>query len=135
MKQDKRIMDEKVSEIGQTAVECLNGREFNRLVVGFITENFRDSVIKKMEVFYEDSEGRPVYFNKLIYDESFNDSLEEQKYLDLQDLLADLREYCASCGDEWKCMTLTINKDGGFKINFDYEPITVKDWRKQNNLA
>ena len=33
MKEDKKIMNEKITEIGETALDCLQGKKFNNRVV------------------------------------------------------------------------------------------------------
>ena len=33
MKEDKKIMNEKITEIGETALDCLQGKKFNIKVV------------------------------------------------------------------------------------------------------
>ena len=87
-----------------------------------------------MEFFYKDSDDKLIYFNEFIYDEKFNNSIEEEKYLELQELLFNLYDYCTTFGDEWKCMTLTIDYDGKFNIDFKYDSIEIAEWRKQNGI-
>ena len=36
MKENKDIMNEKIEKIGITAIECLNGREFSKIILGLI---------------------------------------------------------------------------------------------------
>lgn len=134
MKENKEIMNEKIEKIGITAIECLNGRDFSKLILGLIIKETDESIIENMELFYENTDNKICYFNELIYNDVFNDTIEEQKYLQLQDLLFDLYNYCAECGDEWKYMTLIINADGSFSIDFKYEPIEIINWRKNNGI-
>lgn len=134
MKENKEIMNEKIEKIGITAIECLNGRDFSKLILGLIIKKIDESIIKNMEFFYENTDNKICYFNELIYNDEFNDTIEEQKYLQLQNLLFDLYNYCAECGDEWKYMTLIINADGSFSIDFKYEPIEIINWRKNNGI-
>lgn len=134
MKENKEIMNEKIEKIGITAIECLNGRDFSKLILGLIIKKTDESIIKNMELFYKNTDNKICYFNELIYNDEFNDIIEEQKYLQLQNLLFDLYNYCAECGDEWKYMTLLINADGSFSIDFKYEPIEIINWRKNNGI-
>lgn len=127
-------MNEKIEKIGITAIECLNGRDFSKLILGLIIKKTDESIIKNMELFYKNTDNKICYFNELIYNDEFNDIIEEQKYLQLQNLLFDLYNYCAECGDEWKYMTLLINADGSFSIDFKYEPIEIINWRKNNGI-
>ena len=115
-------------------IGCLNGREFNKVILGFIINKTEESIIKNMELFYENTNNKICYFNELIYNDEFNDTIEEQKYLELQKLLTELYDYCAKCGDEWKYMTLTIKSNGSFGIDFKYESIEILEWRKKNNI-
>ena len=134
MKENKDIMNEKIEKIGISAIECLNGRDFSKLILGLIIKKTDESIIKNMELFYKNTDNKICYFNELIYNDEFNDIIEEQKYLQLQNLLFDLYNYCAECGDEWKYMTLLINADGSFSIDFKYEPIEIINWRKNNGI-
>ena len=134
MKENKEILSNKINEIGQIAVECLNGRKFSKVIIGLIIVNTNNNEVQNLKVFYKNLENKLIYFNELIYRDDFNDSIEEQKYLQLQDLLYDLKNYCVSCGDEWKYMTLSISNDGNFSIDFKYDPIEVIEWRKINGL-
>lgn len=134
MKENKEIMDEKITKIGTLAIECLNGRDFNKLILGLIINKANDTEIRNMEFFYKDSDDKLIYFNEFIHDEKFNDSIEEEKYLELQELLFNLHEYCADFGDEWQYMTLIIDSDGKFNINFEYDSIEIVEWRKQNGI-
>lgn len=134
MKENKEIMNEKIEKIGITAIECLNGRNFSKLILGLIIKKFNDSDIKNTEFFYKDLDNKIIYFNAIVSDSKYDDSVEEQKYLQLQSLLFDLYKYCAECGDEWKYMTLLINKDGSFSIDFKYDSIEIIDWRKNNGI-
>ncbi len=134
MKENKEIMDEKIAKIGTLAIECLNRRNFHKLILGLIINKANDADIRNMEFFYKDSDDKLIYFNEFIYDEKFNDSIEEEKYLELQELLFNLHEYCIDFGDEWKCMTLTIDSDGKFNIDFKYDSIEIAEWRKQNGI-
>ena len=127
-------MNEKIEKIGITAIECLNGRDFSKLILGLIIKKTDESIIKNMELFYKNTDNKICYFNELIYNDEFNDIIEEQKYLQLQNLLFDLYNYCAECGDEWKYMTLLINADGSFSIDFKCEPIEIINWRKNNGI-
>lgn len=105
-----------------------------KLILGLIIKDIDESIMKNMELFYENADNKIYYFNELIYNDEFNDTIEEQKYLQLQNLLFDLYNYCAECGDEWKYMTLLINVDGSFSIDFKYEPIEIIDWRKNSGI-
>lgn len=134
MKENRELMDQKITDIGMCVIECLNGREFNKVILGFIIDKRNESIIKNMELFYENTDNKICYFNELIYNEEFNDTIEEQKYLELQKLLTELYDYCVKCGDEWKYMTLTIKADGAFEIDFKYDSIEISDWRKNNEL-
>ena len=134
MKENEKIMDKKISKIGQVVIECLNNRKFNKVILGLIIINKNENDIKNMELFYKDLENKLIYFNEIIYSNDFNNSIEEQKYLELQDLLYDLRDYCINCGDEWKYMTLTLSNDGNFNIDFKYDSIEIIEWRKLNGL-
>lgn len=134
MKENRELMDQKITDIGMCVIGCLNGREFNKAILGFIVNKTEESIIKNMELFYESQDNKIYYFNELIYNEKFENSIEEQKYLELQKLLTDLYEYCVKCGDEWKYMTLSIRVDGAFGIDFEYDSIEIFDWRKKNGL-
>lgn len=134
MKENKEIMNEKIEKIGITAIECLNGRNFSKLILGLIIKKFNDSNIKNTEFFYKDLDNKIIYFNAIVSDSKYDDSAEEQKYLQLQNLLYDLYKYCVECGDEWKYMTLLINTDGSFSIDFKYDSIEIFDWRKNNGI-
>lgn len=134
MKENRELMDQKITDIGMCVIGCLNGREFNKAILGFIVNKTEESIIKNMELFYESQDNKIYYFNELIYNEKFENSIEEQKYLELQKLLTDLYEYCVKCGDEWKYMTLSIRADGAFGIDFEYDSIEIFDWRKKNGL-
>ena len=134
MKENRELMDQKITDIGMCVIGCLNGREFNKAILGFIVNKTEKSIIKNMELFYESQDNKIYYFNELIYNEKFENSIEEQKYLELKKLLTDLYEYCVKCGDEWKYMTLSIRADGAFGIDFEYDSIEIFDWRKKNGL-
>jgi len=134
MKENRELMDQKITDIGMCVIGCLNGRTFNKVILGFIIKKADESVIKNIELFYESTDNKICYFNELIYNDEFDNTVEEQKYLELQKLLTDLYEYCVKCGDEWKYMTLTIEADGAFKIDFKYDSIEISDWRKINNI-
>lgn len=134
MREDRKLMDQKITGIGMCAISCLNGRKFNRVVLGLIIKKSEESLIKNMELFYEDQDNKFSYFNEIIYNDEFDNTIEEQKYLELQKLLTELYEYCVKCGDEWKYMTLIINSDGKFEIDFKYDSIKISDWRKINNI-
>ena len=134
MKENKEILNNKINRIGQTVINCLNGRGFSKVIIGLIIVNANNNEVKNMEMFYKDLENKLVYFNELIYRDDFNDSVEEQRYLELQNLLYDLRNFCFSCGDKWKYMTLVINNNGNFNVDFKYESIEVIEWRRLNGL-
>lgn len=134
MKENKEIMNEKIEKIGITAVECLNGRHFNKIILGLIIRKVNDSDVKNTEFFYEDKDNKIIYFNAIVSDSKYDDTIEEQKYLQLQSLLFNLYMYCKECGDEWKYMTLIINTDGCFSFDFKYEPIEFINWRKNNGI-
>lgn len=134
MKENKEIMNEKIEKIGITAIECLNGRNFSKLILGLIIKKINDSNIKNTEFFYKDLDNKIIYFNAIVSDSKYDDSAEEQKYLQLQNLLYDLYKYCVECGDEWKYMTLLINTAGSFSIDFKYDSIEIIDWRKNNGI-
>lgn len=134
MNENKEIMNEKIEKIGITAIECLNGRNFSKLILGLIIKKINDSNIKNTEFFYKDLDNKIIYFNTIVGDSKYDDSVEEQKYLQLQSLLFDLYKYCAECGYEWQYMTLLINKDGSFSIDFKYDSIEIIDWRKNNGI-
>lgn len=134
MKENRKFMDQRITDIGMCAITCLNGREFNKVILGFIIKKTEESIIKNMELFYETLDNKFWYFNELIYSDKFDSTTEEQKYLELQKLLTELYEYCVKCGDEWEYMTLIINSDGKFEIDFKYDSIKISDWRKINNI-
>lgn len=134
MKENKDIMNEKIEKIGITAIECLNGREFSKIILGLIIKETEESMIENMELFYENVDHKICYVNELIFNDEMNDTIEEQKYLQLQNLLFDLYHYCSECGDEWKYMTLLIYADGRFHIDFNYEPIEIIAWRKKSGI-
>ncbi len=134
MKENKDIMNEKIEKIGITAIECLNGREFSKIIVGLIIKETEESMIENMELFYENVDHKICYVNEFISNDEMNDTIEEQKYLQLQNLLFDLYHYCSECGDEWKYMTLLIYADGSFHIDFNYEPIEIIAWRKKSGI-
>jgi len=131
MKENKEMMNVIIEKIGITAIECLNGRNFSKLMLGSI---INDSDTKNTEFFYRDLDNKIIYFNDIVDNPKYDDSVEKQKYLQLQNLLFDLYKYCVECGDEWKYMTLLISADGNFSIDFKYEPIEVIDWRKNNGI-
>lgn len=134
MKENKDIMNEKIEKIGITAIECLNGREFSKIILGLIIKETEESMVENMELFYENVNHKICYVNELIFNDEMNDTIEEQKYLQLQNLLFDLYHYCSECGDEWKYMTLLIYADGMFHIDFNYEPIEIIAWRKKSGI-
>lgn len=134
MKENRELMDQNITDIGMCVIGCLNGREFNKVILGFIINKTEESIIKNMELFYENTDNKICYFNELIYNDEFDNTIEEQKYLELQKLLTELYEYCVKYGDEWKYMTLIINSDGKFEIDFKYDSIKISDWRKINNI-
>lgn len=134
MKENKDIMNEKIEKIGITAIECLNGREFSKIILGLIIKETEESMIENMELFYENVDHKICYVNEFISNDEMNDTIEEQKYLQLQNLLFDLYHYCSECGDEWKYMTLLIHADGSFHIDFNYEPIEIIAWRKKSGI-
>lgn len=134
MKENKDIMNEKIEKIGITAIECLNGREFSKIILGLIIKETEESMVENMELFYENVNHKICYVNELIFNDEMNDTIEEQKYLQLQNLLFDLYHYCSECGDEWKYMTLLIYADGRFHIDFNYESIEIIAWRKKSGI-
>ena len=134
MKENKDIMNEKIEKIGITAIECLNGREFSKIILGLIIKETEESMVENMELFYENVDHKICYVNELIFNDEMNDTIEEQKYLQLQNLLFDLYHYCSECGDEWKYMTLLIYADGRFHIDFNYELIEIIAWRKKSGI-
>ena len=40
MKEDKAVMDQKINQIGQAAVACLNNREFKRITNGRLVQKY-----------------------------------------------------------------------------------------------
>ena len=48
MKENRELMDQKITDIGMCVIECLNGREFNKVILGFITNKTEESIIKNM---------------------------------------------------------------------------------------
>ena len=138
MKEDKAVMDQKINQIGQAAVACLNNREFKRITIGLLGQKYTneagDQNHEFMELFFNDPQNQQNYMNALVSSDEYDGTLEEEKYLELQDLLFNFREYCASCGDEWQCMTLVIDHNNHFKIDFKYDPISLADWRTQNSI-
>ena len=84
--------------------------------------------------FYENNDNKICYFNEMIYNDEFDNTIEEEKYLELQRLLTELYDCCVKCGDEWKYMTLIIEADGNFEIDFKYDSIEIKEWRKNNSI-
>lgn len=67
MKENKKIMDEKIYKIGQTAIECLNNRKFNKVILGLIIINGNENDIKNMELFYRDLENKLIYLNHYLH--------------------------------------------------------------------
>lgn len=134
MKENKELMDQKITDIGMCVIDCLNDIEFNKVILGFIINKTEESIIKNIELFYENTDNNICYFNELVYNDEFKNTNVEQKCLELQKLLTELYEYCVKCGDEWKYMTLTIESDGTFKIDFKYDSINIVEWRNNNNI-
>lgn len=135
MKENKKIMDEKIEKIGINAVETLNKRPFNKIVIGLFIKKYNETNIKNMEFYYIGLNNESVYFNELIYDDNYNNTVEEQRYLELQDLLYDLYDYCVECGDVWQNMTFIVDSNNKINVNFEYNFIEIAEWRNKNGLV
>lgn len=134
MKENQAIMDAQITQIFTTAITCMNGRLFDQIIIGLIVCDSEGTDTRHMELFYVAPIVGSVYFNELINGDEMDNSLEEQRFLELQDLLYKLQQYCASQGDAWRAMTMKIDNKGKFGIDFTYEPIEIAEWRKTNGL-
>lgn len=133
MKEKKEIMDELIKKIGNKALECMKEIDFENIIIGYFIRNIDDSVIKNIEFFYEYENGKFNYLNEIMY-QNDNLSAHEDNYIMLHEMFAELYEHCSQCGDNWKCMTVKIDNNCKFNIDFSYDVIDFASWRKKQGI-
>ena len=48
MKENKELMDQKITDIVMCVISCLNGRDFNKIILGFFINKTLETTIKNM---------------------------------------------------------------------------------------
>ena len=130
LKENKSVMDEKIKKVLNDTVNCLMGKKFKKIILGVVVDKDNGNFFND-ELFYLDTNEKYVYVNKISWEEKTNSELDDLLDI-LQHSILDVMNYCYKYDDKWDSMTIVIEENGKFDVNFSYEPTDIFKWRGMN---
>lgn len=131
IRENKARLQQLLQRIAQTVADVAP-EDWANAVVGWFVEGANEITHQQVHV-WSMQEDDYIDLMEAAWDcEEYDDAI-----LALGDLCADLRNCCAAAGDRWTSMTLCLERNGAFRVDYGYDPIDaydayfIRDWQSQ----
>ena len=130
--EDPKRLQQFYERIG-TLLISLMPDTWDLVVMGYFLEG--EDRVPHQQILY-DAAGNGDYID--LMEQTWDNEDLEEGVLDLGDTCARMQEYCRSCGDDWQSMTIRLQPDGNFSVQYDYNAIDfydtryIQDWQSRS---